>query len=33
MGNTDHKAQKSVPVPQKLVAIIKAKQSIDFKPR
>jgi acyl-CoA thioesterase FadM len=31
--NTDQKAQKSVPVPQKLVAIIKAKQSIDFKPR
>lgn len=30
--NTDQKTQKSAPVSQKLVAIIKAKEGIDFKP-
>jgi len=30
--NTDQKAQKSAPVSQELVAIIKAKEGIDFKP-
>ena len=30
--NTDQKTQKSAPVSQKLMAIIKAKESIDFKP-
>jgi acyl-CoA thioester hydrolase len=30
--NTDQKTQKSAPVPKKLLAIIKAKEGIDFKP-
>ena len=30
--NTDQKTQKSAPVSQELVAIIKAKEGIDFKP-
>ena len=30
--NTDQKTQKSVPVSQKLVAIIKAREGIDLKP-